>query len=67
MTFTHILWIKGGWGPADVEGLSELHFNVSLFSNRGEKVLKIRPKSVHSYLPFQDLLPGIGEQRYIEM
>ena len=46
---------------------SELNFNLLLFSNRREQVLKIRPK--FSYFPntFQDLLPAIGEQHYIEM
>ena len=39
--------------------LSELHFNVWLFFHRGDKVLKISPKSVPFFLYFSGLSEGI--------
>ena len=45
--------------------LSELHFNVSMISNRREKVFKYNKILVPKISYF--LVPFIGEQRYIQM
>jgi hypothetical protein len=42
--------------------LLELHSNLPLFSNSGEKVLKSRKTCERFGTDFQDLLPAIGKQ-----
>ena len=54
--------------PRAYSKLSELHFNVLLFSNHGEKgKKKVGVKLDKFGTDLHDLLHAIGEQHYIEI